>query len=124
MGTKQTAEILNKDLGLPVYYDARLRERGFGSLEGKEWSSFDPDGSLHQKDDRQEYDYRSFGGESVEDVKHRLFASFKDIVQKEGGQPVLIVAHGGVIRLLQHLYGRDVERLIRNGSVHEFNLNI
>src|SRR3989344_4024628 len=33
--TKQTAEIVGQALGLPVQFDERLREIGFGSMNGK-----------------------------------------------------------------------------------------
>lgn len=122
--TKQTTDILNRNLQLPVFYDPRLRERSFGSLEGQEWDAFDPDGSLHKKDSNQEYDYREYGGESVDDVKNRVFASFKNIAEKENGKPVLIVAHGGVIRLLHHIHNNQVHELIGNGSVHEFVIDL
>ncbi|MBY0539148.1 histidine phosphatase family protein [Patescibacteria group bacterium] len=121
--TKQTTDILNRERNLPVTYDARLRERSFGSLDGQEWSAFDPDGSLHEKDTQQEYDYRPYGGESAEDVRDRVFAAFKDIAQKENGKSVLIVAHGGVIRLLHHIHGNEVHEFIRNGSIHEFSID-
>ena len=116
--TKQTTEILNRSLGLPVTYDARLRERSFGSLEGTEWTSFDP--VLYEKDQQQEFDYRPYGGESAEDFRNRISACLKDIAEMSKGKPVLIVAHGGVIRLLRHLRDHTAGEAITNGSVHEF----
>lgn len=120
--TKQTVEILNRNFNLPVLYDSRLRERSFGSLEGKAWTDFDVDGSIRAKDVSQKYDYRPYGGESIEDVRKRVLDCLKDIFAKEDGSPVLIVGHGGVIRLLHHLHNNEVHELVHNGSIHEFNI--
>ncbi len=38
---KQTAEIINKNRGLIIIYDDRLRERNYGEFEGTNKSSFD-----------------------------------------------------------------------------------
>jgi len=116
---KQTIDILNKELHLPVIYDARLRERDFGSLSGKHWEDFDTDGTLRAKDKHLEYDYRPFGGESVEDVKKRVLAAIDDIRQKKKGD-VLVVTSAGVIRLLHHSLNNELHETIHNSSIHEF----
>ncbi len=118
---KQTTDILNKNLHLPVVYDSRLRERDFGSLAGQLWAEFDPDGTLRAKDVRQEYDYREFGGESVDDVRKRLFSWIDDAKQKESGEITLAVTSAGIIRTLHHFVSGEVHEKIKNSSVHEFN---
>ena len=80
---RQTADILNKKLKLPIIYDVRLRERNFGSLQGKKWEEFDPD--FRDKDFNQTYDYRAYGGESVDEFKSRLLAFIDDMRNKEKG---------------------------------------
>jgi len=118
---KQTAEILNKKLGLPITYDERLRERSFGSFDGQVWSDIDPDGTLYKKDHSQKYDYRPQGGESVEDVKTRVLACIRHIRDQEREGPVLVVTSAGVIRLLHHILHNEIHEIVHNSSLHEFD---
>jgi broad specificity phosphatase PhoE len=115
---KQTAEIINQKLNLPIKYDARLRERNFGFLEGKSWDEIGLD--LKELDTNQKYNYHPFGGESVKDVRQRLFSFIDDIRKKEIKGKILIVAHGGLIRLLHNLLNNQVHEEIHNSSIHEF----
>lgn len=116
---QQTAEIINKKSNLPIFFDARLRERHFGSLEGKHWVDI-PDGEVIKwKDIReQKYDYRPYSGESVEDVKKRVFDCINEIKHKKG--KVLVVTSAGIIRLLHHFLNGKNPETIHNASVHEF----
>ncbi len=114
---KQTAEILNKKLNLTIQYDARLRERDFGYLTGKPWEEIGQD--LRDIDKNQKYDYRPYGGESVEDVRKRLFSFIDEILSTKKDERILVVTHGGIIRLLHHLKNKTSET-IHNASVHEF----
>jgi len=116
---KQTADILNEKLNLRIKYDNRLRERHFGSLEGQRLSEVDP--VLYEKDHNQQYDYRPYGGESVEDVKNRLMDFVSEIQKDHSGKKILIVAHGGIIRLLHHLLKGKIPEKIHNASFHEFD---
>jgi broad specificity phosphatase PhoE len=116
---KHTTEILNEKLNLPIIYDARLRERNFGSLEGKDLLSTNP--NAWQKDHIQEYDYRPYGGESVEDVKKRVMDFVNEITKKHNSKKVLIVTHGGVMRLLHLLVKGYLAEKIPNSSLHEFD---
>jgi len=119
---KQTAEILNTKMKLPIKYDARLRERYFGSLEGKKSLDIDPTGAM--KDDdmlRLKYDYRPFGGEHVEGVKERLFNFLEDVKKESGANSkILVVTHRGIIRIMHHVLKGKIPETIHNASVHEF----
>ena len=117
---RQTAEILNQKLNLQIQYDPRLRERNFGSLGGKKFSELDSTGEMIEKDRNQEYDYRPYGGESVQDVKKRLFAFIEDIRRNKKSEKILVVAHGGIIRLLHNIQKGEVHEKIHNSSIHEF----
>jgi broad specificity phosphatase PhoE len=120
---KQTVDILNKKRNLPVVYDARLRERDFGSFSGREWKDIDPEGTLKAADERLEYDYRPQSGESVEDVRKRVFESIEDIRQKNRGGAVLAVTSAGVIRLLHYSLNDKLHEAIHNSSMHEFEFS-
>ncbi|MBU2103864.1 histidine phosphatase family protein [Patescibacteria group bacterium] len=118
---RQTAEILNEGRNLPVTFDARLRERHFGSLEGQLWDDADPSGEIWEADKNQRYDYRQYGGEAVTDVQQRVEECIRDIKGKCTGKP-LVVTSGGVIRLLKNKLHGEVHGNIKNSSVHEFDL--
>lgn len=120
---KQTAEILNKQLMVPLFFDTRLRERNFGSLEGKTFEEMDPTLALKEKDKNQEYNYRPFGGESIEDVKQRVFSFISEMLKKRKDKKILVVTSGGVIRLLHKFLNKEVHEVIHNSSVHEFEFS-
>lgn len=120
---KETAEIMNRDRKLPIVYDPRLRERNFGSLEGKSWEDFDLDGSLKRKDRALEYDYQPYGGESAEQVKARVSEAIHDIKRDSRDEKVLVVTSAGVIRLLHHMYHGEIHDVVHNSSIHAFEFN-
>lgn len=118
---KQTSDILNKKLGLEIIYDIRLRERDFGSLAGQPIETFSLD--LREKDRNQKYDYRPYGGESVEDVKKRIFAFIQDLINNKKDEKVLVVTSGGIIRLLHSIINKEIHERIHNASIHEFEFS-
>ena len=119
---QQTAAAFAAVLGLPVHPDARLRERSLGVLEGTSHAAIGPaatglgDGLVIDPDARPP------GGESVRDLYLRA-ASFCDdlaaslngtvsastvsastalasTVSASTGGDVLVIAHGGTVRVL------------------------
>jgi 2,3-bisphosphoglycerate-dependent phosphoglycerate mutase len=113
----QTAASFSGVLGLPVFADSRLRERGLGVLEGTPAVAIDPaltglaDGRVTDPD------ARPAGGESVRDLYQRAagFAEELAAVRNEGGDQagdVVVVAHGGTLRVLEaYLTGVPVEQM-------------
>ena len=50
--------------------------------------------------------YQIPGGESLHDFEKRILEFFEDIKQKYADKTVLIVAHGGIAKVIKmHLYG-------------------
>ncbi len=117
---KQTAEIFSEYLKVPIVYDARLRERNFGTLDGHEIDAL-PEG-MWQKDIQQEYDYRQYGGESVDDVKKRFLSVLEDIRHAHPEGNILIVAHGGIVRLMQKMYLNAPADKVHNSHIYEFDI--
>lgn len=96
---KQTAEIINSKLKVPVSLLDGLTEVRMGSsLAGKSWEEMDSGLELKEKHRSVKFDYTPFGGERVADVKKRLLSFFKKINGKHKDNEVLIITHGGIIR--------------------------
>jgi broad specificity phosphatase PhoE len=82
-----------------VIYDARLREKGAGVAEGMKLAA------LHQlqKDSGQSVRlYKPEGGESWDDVRARAVSFYQSLLElmRQGVRgPVLLVTHGGALRL-------------------------
>jgi 2,3-bisphosphoglycerate-dependent phosphoglycerate mutase len=98
---QQTASVIAATTGAVVVTDRRLRERGFGRLEGAPTTSLGPavTGIL----DGRITDIRSHpvGGESLEQL-YRRCQSFVSLLHSLGeGRDIVVVAHGGSIRMLR-----------------------
>ncbi len=118
---RQTTEILNEGRNLEVTYDARLRERDFGSLSGKSFDDPVFSKEFWATDRAQKYDYRPYGGESVEDVLTRLSACIEEVREK-GGKPLLVTSAGIILLLQNRLYGKAQDEKVANSTVLAFTL--
>ncbi len=87
---RETAEIVNRDLKLPLLFVEDLQECAFGEMEGK-----DEAGWL----DRWLTGHTPWGGEPRHAFAARALAGLNQALAQPG--PVLIVAHGGVYWSLQ-----------------------
>lgn len=124
--TKQTAEIINRKLSLPLFLTPLLNERDFGTLTGKSWDEIGEE--IQRMDREMKYDYRPYGGESVDDVTKRIESYIAGL--KSGSQPdqnIIVVTTSGIIRLWYYLTNHylpenteELKRKFNNGSVHEF----
>lgn len=121
---KETAGIVNVHFDLPILYDKALEERDFGTLAGHKIVDLPTlyGEDFWEKDKRQEYDYRPFGGESAQQVKKRVL----DFIEKlkphyQENDEVIIITHGGVIRLLNHLFSPETDTSeVEHGKIYEF----
>jgi len=108
-----------------ILFDANLRERNFGSLNGKSWDEIAAETGKdlrHLDVDLMAYDYRPYGGESVEGVTARVKEFVRSAQEIAGGRDLVAVTHGGVIKLLYTLLESDGRQPITNCSVHVFHL--
>ena len=111
----QTATAFSRVLGLPVSTDTRLRERSLGVLEGTPAAANGPEITGLGDGRVLDPDARPYGGESVRDLYARA-AGFCDDLPAPGRPAadgdVLIVAHGGTVRVLEaYLHGIGVEQM-------------
>ncbi|MBI2476688.1 class I tRNA ligase family protein [Candidatus Uhrbacteria bacterium] len=100
---RETAEVISRALGgVEVVYDAALRERHYGVIEGRtlEDLSDDEKKSIHSADGRPE------GGESLLDVEERIHAALSRHKSTHQYKNVVIVSHGAALRsLMRRLKG-------------------
>lgn len=100
---RETADIVAARLGLPVRLDERLRERSFGAWEGKTG----PEIEVEFRDAHARW--RAGEGPGAEDAE--AFADFAarvqgflaDVLARHPDETVLVVAHGGSIRVIHAL---------------------
>ncbi len=114
---KQTAEILNKTLDVPLTFHDELKEVDFGVLSGTPFLE-----KYKQRHRMQDYDWRP-SGESFEQVKTRVLKLAKKIREENSDEEVLIVAHGGIVRLFYFLESGEPLNEIKNASLHSFDLD-
>lgn len=114
---KHTAEIINESHNLDIIYDDRIKERNYGDLEGKEYNI----GYFNLN-----YDYKTIGGEDLESYRTRLMDFIADVKNNYSDKNVLVVAHNGVISVINCLingYPEDNNFSkcgIKNGEIKEF----
>lgn len=97
----QGAEILCGGLGIKPVAKSELRELSFGQWEGKTWSELAenyPDAWQARMKDFA--NYRVPGGENLFDLADRVIPALKKITELHQGEEVLVVAHGGVNRVV------------------------
>jgi broad specificity phosphatase PhoE len=114
---KQTAEIINEKLKVPITFHDELKEVNFGVLNG---TPFLPE--YKKRHAAQDYDWRP-SGESFEDVKKRVLKILKVIKSESKDGEALIVAHGGTIRLMTLLESGETFENIENASLYTFDLD-
>ncbi|OGI63566.1 hypothetical protein A2818_01940 [Candidatus Nomurabacteria bacterium RIFCSPHIGHO2_01_FULL_40_12] len=114
---KQTAEIFNEKLKVLLTFHDELQEVNFGDLQGTPYLK-----EYRTKHINMDYDWRP-SGESVENVKKRVLKILEIIERENKSEEALIVAHGGIIRMMHWLEFNEPMGAIENASVHSFNLN-
>lgn len=122
--TMQTAEIIGANIGVPLYGEDALREMHMGSVAGKSWDTIKSGQELKKKHRSMQFDYRSEGGDTAEDFKKRVTGFLKIINDKHCDGEVLIVTHGGVVRLLHLLHhGEENHEELDHASLLIFDLD-
>ncbi|WP_104402881.1 histidine phosphatase family protein [Vibrio penaeicida] len=100
-----SARILANDLGGYLVVDKRLRERGFGELEGKPLGA-----ELAQKNKKMP--------ETLECYHLRIREFIATVTRQKSDQPVIVIGHGEWIRSWQKMYIGDVGlALPKNGDI-------
>ena len=95
---RESAELAQQLIGCdaPPIVDARLRERGFGALEGGSDARYDEIWAH----DRVDAGSAPHGVEPAEAVRERVLELLCELEQQNAGQAILLVAHGDTIQIL------------------------
>ncbi len=117
----QSAEIISNFSGKPVVVNKNIEERDFGSLDGRTWDDIPGGQELRAIDIEQRYDYRQYGGESVEDVTGRL-EKFLEEIKSSAYNASLVVTSVGIIRLLYKILLNETVADVKNASIHKFEI--
>ena len=100
---RETAAILVGGLGLDVRVDERLRERGFGAWEGKTTPEIEAEfADAHARWAAGEGPGAD-DAEAFADFAGRVAGFLEDVLARHPDETVLVVAHGGSIRVIHAL---------------------
>ena len=94
--SRETAEIVGRELGLPVVLDPRLREVDVGEWSGLLWSEIEeryPEGVKRRLAGGTGWER----GERFEAMRERVEAVLREIAAAHAGERVLVVTHGGPV---------------------------
>lgn len=106
---------LGLSLGLPVSLEPGLRELHFGEWEGR----YPADLMREHADSlaafwRDPYGFTPPGGEPVAAFERRVLVSIEGLAQRHAGEQLLLITHGGVMRLLlARVQGLPREQLLQ-----------
>lgn len=121
---RQSVEILNEVLQLPVTIESRLREQNWGLWEGmrvKEVYEHYADELALQVG--RGWDFRPPAGESRREVRDRLFQALENHRRRQHRENTLVVCHLGVIKCAVYsVAGRrfleEEPPLLKKGAMH------
>ena len=117
--TRQTAEIVGKELGLKPKLDKRLREVNVGILNGKPIKEigrfWDPEKELNPLDYyRKRFEIKPPEGETYLDIEKRLYAFIKETDKRYQGKNILIVSHQRPLTFLEKITsGHDLKKIVK-----------
>ncbi len=103
-----TAQAIAVATGAPLRPETGLRERGFGSFEGRTFRQIEqelPGDALRWR--RRDPDFVPGGaGESLTMLRSRVEAAVHALAARHAGGQIVLVAHGGVLDILYRLATR------------------
>lgn len=108
--TKETAEIVAKELGLEVVYDENLLELDTGSFNGKPVEEY----HAYFNSDQERFTKMPLGGgENLAQVQKRMLKAIDSLEKKYSGKNILVVGHGDPLWVLESsLEGLTVDEAI------------
>lgn len=107
------AQAFAEEAGVPLAVDDRLAELDFGDWEGRTAAALmETDADALGRFWQDPVNHSPPKGESLLEFRERVVAGWNDLAPEEG-ERVLVIAHGGVIRLIRALReGWPLEKLL------------
>jgi isoleucyl-tRNA synthetase len=121
--TKETAEIVLRELGLPesvMVFDERIKEINPGEYDGRSWNEYHESNKESSKYNW--FDRKVPGGESLREVAKRTGECLYDLESKYKDKNILLVTHGGTSWLayvISGMYTPD-NKEYREADTHVF----
>ena len=97
----ETARPVAEATGAPLHTDEGLRERGFGSFQGKTFTEIEaamPDEARRWR--QRDPVWAPPGGESLTAMRRRVIETLHALASRHVGEQIVLVAHGGVMDVL------------------------
>jgi probable phosphoglycerate mutase len=105
---RRTAEPIAAALDLPLTFDPRLRERGYGVFEGLTHPQVQREsGDRFERWLARDPDFEVEGGETLRGFAARVEAALRDLARRHAGRTLVLVTHGGVLDVV-HRLARDL----------------
>ncbi len=97
----ETARAVGDATGVPVVTDTGLRERRFGTFEGRTFAEIElelPEQSIRWR--KRDPVFAPEGGESLIELRERVVSTAAGLAARHAGGHIALVAHGGVLDIL------------------------
>ena len=123
----QTAEVIAKELGLPVKVKDGLRERNWGIWGNLAWNEVSD--RLSTKSIEKRYTFVPENGESWQQMEKRLFDALEEVAEENNeGENILIVTHRGCLRailpvLVKASKDKHEDFSVETGSLTKFSFD-
>ena len=125
----ETTQIIAKILGIKeIIYSKKLRELKLGDFEGEPIKNLSPEDQKLLESFWDDHSKRIPNGETVNEMKVRIFEAFHEITEKEkNNAEVLIIGHGGtlfhILKSLLDIFPGTVE-WFENGKITEITYDL
>lgn len=104
--TRKTAEIINEDRKIPIIYDKRIMERGFGDFEGKYFREVESNFTDGMGNSFWDYHvnltYKNV--EPVVELCEKVWNFLDEVKEKYHDKSVLLVTHGGTAKVINSYF--------------------
>lgn len=123
------AHELGGQLGVPLELEADLRELHFGAWEGRSAAELmEGDAAALGRFWADPYAFTPPGGEPVAEFETRVLQAMERLARQHPGQRLLLITHGGVMRLLLArarglVRGQLLQVQVGHGALHRLQLD-
>ena len=116
----ETARPVAEATGAPLHTDEGLRERGFGSFQGKTFTEIEaamPDEARRWR--QRDPFWAPPGGESLTAMRRRVIETLHALASRHVGEQIVMVAHGGVMDVLHRAGAAGAAHLAARQHRHQ-----